>query len=145
MAHPDSTRWSVIQGAAGGRHESRDTFARIYTPVVRAYLARRWGGTPLIGELDDALQEVFVDCFRDGGVIERAEAARDGGFRAFLYGVVRVVALRVETRRAKRREHVFASDSQSPDVAGREATLSRAFKAWEGVSPAEFRRLRLVL
>ena len=49
--------------------------------------------------IDDAAQDVFVECFRAGGVLEKANPAHDGGFRAFLLGVVRNVARRHEARR----------------------------------------------
>ena len=96
--------WTVIEGAAAGRKEDRDEFARRYVPAVRAYLAARWQASPFAQELDDATQEVFLECFRQSGVLERADRSRPGGFRAFLYGVVRNVALRIGTRRAQERE-----------------------------------------
>jgi RNA polymerase sigma-70 factor (ECF subfamily) len=82
-------------------------------------------------EIDDAVQEVFLDFFKEGGALERVSADRPGGFRAFLYGVARNVALRVERRRARRRdppgEEAFAFDRQS----GGEEALSVVFdRAW---------------
>ena len=38
---------------------------------------------------------------RAGGLLDRARADQPGGFRAFLYGAVRNVALRAEARRAR--------------------------------------------
>jgi RNA polymerase sigma-70 factor (ECF subfamily) len=63
---------------------------------VRAYLAARWRGTRR--DPDDATQDVFVECFRAGGVLDRADPDRAGGFRAFLLGAVRNVARRHEAR-----------------------------------------------
>jgi RNA polymerase sigma factor (sigma-70 family) len=126
-----STCWTVIEGAAVGRPEDRDTFARRYLPVVRAYFAARWRGPALSGEVDDAAQEVFVDCFRDDGALARADRSRDGGFRAFLFGVTRNIALRCERARAQRR--VGPSDSSfDPDtVAASDESLSDVFdRAW---------------
>ena len=61
-------------------------------------LAARWRSSSQSSELDDAVQEVFVECFRAGGVLKRVDASRPGGLRPFLFGVVRNVALRFETR-----------------------------------------------
>lgn len=97
----DVTRWTVIRGAAEGQAADRDTFVRRYAPVVRAYLGARWRGSPLLGELDDAVQEVFVDCLRDGGALTRVEPGRSGGFRAFLFGVSRNIARRFERARGR--------------------------------------------
>jgi RNA polymerase sigma-70 factor (ECF subfamily) len=121
----DTTCWTVIRGAAEGRPKDRDEFARRYEPVVRAYLAARWRESDLRGEIDDAVQEVFLDCFRDGGALERAEPGRPGGFRAFLYGVVRNVAFRAERGRGR------AGLPLEANLPSRDRSLSDAFdRAW---------------
>lgn len=97
MSPPDVTCWSMIRDAAGGDPAARERFARVYLPVVKAYLAARWRGAR--HSVDDAAQDVFVECFRDGGLLEKAEPGRDGGFRSFLLGAVRNVARRHEARR----------------------------------------------
>jgi RNA polymerase sigma-70 factor (ECF subfamily) len=86
----------VIHGAALGSAPDREEFARRYLPVVRSYLAARWRGSPFLAELDDAVQEVFVECFRTSGALAHADPGRE--FRPFLYGVVRNVARRLEAR-----------------------------------------------
>jgi RNA polymerase sigma-70 factor (ECF subfamily) len=91
----------MIGRAADGDAAARDDFARRYLPAVRAYLGARWNRSPLRDEVEDASQEVFVECFREGGALARLDPARAGGFRAFLYGVARNVARRVEERRAR--------------------------------------------
>jgi RNA polymerase sigma-70 factor (ECF subfamily) len=93
---PDATCWTLIRDAAAGDPAARDLFARVYRPVVKAYLAARWRGLPL--DADDAAQDVFVECFKAGGVLAAADAGRPGGFRAFLLGVARNVARRHEAR-----------------------------------------------
>jgi RNA polymerase sigma-70 factor (ECF subfamily) len=98
-----STYWSLIRDAAAGSENARSEFARRYEPVARACLAARWRGTPLFEELDDAVQEVFVDCFKAGGALGRADPDQPGGFRAFFYGVIRNVARNLERARARRR------------------------------------------
>src|SRR5262245_8603653 len=131
MAERDSTCWTLLRDAAAGGEASRVAFALRYTPVVRAYLAARWRGSKLIHELDDTVQDVFLECLRDGGLLERAQADRPGGFRAFLYGAVRNVALRVETRRARQlaREADDVIDLEA--VPGREEALSQVYdRAW---------------
>lgn len=122
------TSWTQIDSAAAGDPASRDAFVRRFEPMVRAYLRTRWPRPPLGQEVDDATQEVFVDCFRDGGVLERARRGGSGGFRAFLYGVARNVALRFESRSARKREHPgLEAGSLEQD----ERTLSRAYdRAW---------------
>jgi RNA polymerase sigma-70 factor (ECF subfamily) len=99
--------------------------------VVRAYLAVRWRGSNLLRQLDDAVQDVFIECLRDGGLLDVVRPDRPGGFRAFLYGAVRNVALRTEAQRARQlaREPMVAIDFQS--VPGREEALSRVYdRAW---------------
>jgi RNA polymerase sigma-70 factor (ECF subfamily) len=98
MSRPDETCWTLIRAAAAGDAPNRTQFARTYEPAMRAYFSARWRGPRYRDRIDDAIQETFVECFRAGGVLERADAARPGGFRAFLYGVLRNVALRVEDR-----------------------------------------------
>lgn len=126
MGGSDSTCWTVIRGAAEGKGDAKEEFARRYAPVVRSYLGARWRGSTLAGEVEDAAQEVFVDCFREGGVLDRADPARPGGFRAYLFGVVRTVALRFESARARRRDRPaeeaesFASFPGSGDSPSRE-------------------------
>jgi hypothetical protein len=127
----DETCWTLIRDAREGQAEARSRFALRYLKVVKAYLGARWRGGPLAGEVDDAAQEVFVDCFRRGGILERASPSAPGGFRAFLFGVVRVVARRFETRRAKealrRGKESFHPERMARDEQG----LSRVFdRAW---------------
>ena len=131
MVQPDSTCWTTIEGAAAGSVGDRDEFARRYAPSIRAYLAARWQASFFAQEIDDATQEVFLECFRQGGALECADRSRPGGFRAFLYGIVRNVALRIETRKARGRERHLESVLQPEGVEGSEASLSRVFdRAW---------------
>jgi len=125
VAESSSTRWTVILGAAAGRPVDRAEFAHRYAPVIRAYLGARWRGNPLAQEIDDAVQDVFLDCFAENGALARVDPGRAGGFRAFLFGVVRNIARRVEARR---------KEVQPPsgfDAAAREEPLSGVFdRAW---------------
>lgn len=96
MLEPELTCWTLIRSAASGDGAARESFARIYLPVVRAYLSARWRAARK--SVDDAAQDVFVECFRAGGLLEKVDSERSGGFRAFLLGAVRNVARRHETR-----------------------------------------------
>jgi RNA polymerase sigma-70 factor (ECF subfamily) len=117
----------MIQGAAQGLSDQQEEFAGRYAPVVRAYLLARWARPPQRDDMDDALQEVFVQCFRKGGALSRADRARPGGFRAFLYGVVRNVALKFETRARKRWNRGPQGTVDLDAVPGSEEALSRIF------------------
>jgi RNA polymerase sigma-70 factor (ECF subfamily) len=135
MGAADSTCWTVIVAAARGGATERDDFARRYAEPIRAYLAARWRGSARLAELDDAVQEVFVECFRGGGALAKVEVGRPGGFRAFLYGVVRHVGLRFEARGTVRAGGRTAGDGQGAldldALPADDPTLSRAFdRAW---------------
>lgn len=118
----DATCWTLIRDASAGDRAARERFARTYLPVVRSYLAARWRGLPL--DVDDAAQDVFVECFRTGGALAKADAERPGGFRAFLLGVVRNVARRHEAKPRR-------GQPLDPQLAADDPSLSRAFdRAW---------------
>jgi len=104
----------MIQGAAAGDAADRAVFARRYQPVIRAYLGARWRGTPLIAEIDDATQDAFVACFKDGGALARVDPSAPGRFRSFLYGVVLNVSRRIEAKRGRRREEQPESEFDAP-------------------------------
>jgi RNA polymerase sigma factor (sigma-70 family) len=125
-----STWWTQIRVAASGEPVARSAFVRGYEPVVRAYLVARWARTPMRAEVDDAVQDAFLECFREGGALEKADPQM-GSFRAFLFGVLRNVALRAETRRARRKERPAGSDVAFDAIPSDEASLSVAFeRAW---------------
>jgi RNA polymerase sigma-70 factor (ECF subfamily) len=114
----------LIQGASEGERKAREEFARRYAPVIRAYLTSRWRNNSLKKEIEDAIQEVFLECFKQGGVLGKADQEREGGFRAFFYGVVRNIALKYEERASRRSraplpstfdlDGVHASENESP-------------------------------
>jgi RNA polymerase sigma-70 factor (ECF subfamily) len=121
MPTSETTCWTIIRAAAAGSPSDREEVARRYLGVVRAYLAARWRGSALRDDLDDAVQEVFVECFRQGGALEAAGAGRVLGFRAFLYGVIRNVARRFENRPVR-------SAGPLPDTPAEDPTQSRLFE-----------------
>ena len=129
MGDPLTTVWTVIDGAAAGMGPARDKFAVLYSPVVRAYLLARWRGTHLIQEVDDAEQNTFIDLFRDGGALTRARREQ-GSFRAYLFGLVRNIALRHE-RAAARRLPLRPAGLDLELLAARDEPLSRLFdRTW---------------
>jgi RNA polymerase sigma-70 factor (ECF subfamily) len=131
MSADAPTSWHLVRRAADGRDDARAEFVRRYEPVVRAYLAARWRRAPLSAELDDAAQEVFLDCFRQDGALGRADPAKPQRFRAFLYGVTRIVARRIERERAVRARHVADDGSAVEGAPARGESLSRVFdRAW---------------
>jgi len=107
--NPSDTCWTVIRLASEGNPSAQSAFSRSYAATIRGYLAARWRGRVLSTETDDATQEVFVECLKSGGVLERADAER-GDFRGLLFGVTRNVARRFEER-ALARGHVLPEDS----------------------------------
>lgn len=121
----------MLHEAAAGRGEAEETFVRRYYPVVRAYLGARWRTEPMRNEVDDAAQEVFVECLRQGGALDRVAQLQRRDFRAFLFGLVRNVARMAERRQSRRRE---VDVPKGDAIERREAdsgTLSAVFdRAW---------------
>lgn len=108
----------------------RTEFARRYERVIRAYMESRWNHSPLHAEIDDAVQEVFLACFSAHGPLERAAPDRGGGFRAYLYGVVRNVARGFERKWRQRTDRV-ATSFDLDRLEGRDEPLSQVFdRAW---------------
>ena len=139
----------MIRGAAAGEPEQRSLFVRSYAPVIRSYLRARWKSSSLLQEVDDAVQEVFLDCFKDGGVLDSADPARD--FRPYLYGVARNAARRAETRRIRNKEQPAPSGfdpgqdqefSQVFDRAWALAVVQRALRSLQSERYVELLRLR---
>lgn len=142
MTTTGSTAWTVIEGAAAGNRADRGTFARLYLPIVAQYLRKRWLGTPLADQVDDAVQEVFVDCLRANGALSRADRRRQRSFRAFMYGVTKNVARGVEARSARARAQVALEDLELAD--GRDGEVSEEFdRAWARAVLNEALRLQV--
>lgn len=133
MGEQDVTCWTMIQGASRGRANDIETFVDRYGPIVQAYLEARWRRPPLRDHIDDASQETFIECFREGGVLASASAEHIKTFRAFLLGVVRNIARRFEKRvvRDDSRERSPATDFDVPDPEAEDKRLSVVFdRAW---------------
>ena len=124
MTAADATCWTLIGAAAGGDGAARGDFARRYQPVARHYFAARWRTSPLASSADDAVQDVFVECFKPNGVLGKASDSPGDGFRPFFHGVLRNVARRHEELH---RPGVPLPDDQPAD----ESSLGKAFdRAW---------------
>lgn len=127
MQDTASTCWEMLEAAVAGSRDARARFAQRYEPMIRAYLAARWKYPPQLYEIDDAVQEVFVECLRAGGLLDKTEPTRPGGFRAFLYGLVRNVARRFEAHKKPQNSPEIEHDAIPSD----DETFSRVFdRAW---------------
>jgi DNA-directed RNA polymerase specialized sigma24 family protein len=140
MSSSDSTSWTLILAAASRAPAEQARFTERYAPVIEAYLVSRLGVPSEHEDVREAIQEVFLQCFKQGGALQGVDPARDG-FRAFLYGVTRNVALMAERRRARRRErqppHSGVFERSTDD-----ATLSHVFDAaWAELVVGEARAL----
>ena len=110
MSSPtNETCWTVIRAAAIGDSAAQSTFARTYEATIRSYLETRWRGRSLAHDAADAVQEVFVECFKPGGVLERADS-NHGEMRGLLRRVTQNVARRFEER-AMQKGRVRPDDS----------------------------------
>jgi RNA polymerase sigma-70 factor (ECF subfamily) len=131
VADAGQTCWELIEGAAAGQDHDRAEFVRRYGGIARSYLAQRWKGSPLLQELDDAVQEVYVECFRENGVLARANPGRSGGFRAYYFGVIRNVGRRHEQQFKRRSLGHTPEGFDLTTLPSREEGLARAFdRAW---------------
>jgi hypothetical protein len=126
----NETCWTIVHEAARGNAAARSTFSRTYVPAIRSYLEKRWRGSALQAQVDDGLQDVFVECLRPGGVLEQADPDR-GEFRGLLYGVVRNVARRFEKIDATQREQRPDESVHFDDLPHQAEALSAVFdRAW---------------
>src|SRR5262245_36127691 len=125
MASADSTCWTLVEAAAAGRRAEQEEFARRYQGPIEAFFRARWAGTRYLQEVEDGVQELFLECFRDGGILQRTAKGGSGGFRAFLYGAVHNVALRIERRAGRLKERQAQGVQDLDGAAAEEASLSR--------------------
>ena len=119
----DSTCWELLGSAADGDANARTQFVAAYGPMVRGSLEALWRGTPHLAHLDDAIQDVFVECLKPNGVLRKADRSRPSGFRAFLRGVVRSVASRHQFHSA--REAGRKSAATLDGIGGGDDSVSR--------------------
>ncbi|MFT6082700.1 MAG: DNA-directed RNA polymerase specialized sigma24 family protein [Planctomycetota bacterium] len=139
MSNLDTTSWSLIRRAAAGDAEDRERFAARYAPVIRGYFSTRWH-LPLSHErVQDASQEVFVQCFRQGGVLASANPELGSGFQAFLYGVARRIGANLDRRLGHLKAKEIDGHSDFDECAiSSELALSKSFdRAWASLVARE--------
>lgn len=117
----------MLRAASDGDASARSLFARSYLTPIRNYLGHRWRDAPLRDAIDDAVQDVFVECFKPNGALVGADQ-QAGEFRALLYAIVRNVARRHEERAV----HPGSTASvHLDDLPDRSEALSRYFdRTW---------------
>lgn len=120
------TSWTDILNAAAGDAEARQRFASTYESVVRVYLEARWAGVPLAAMIDDGVQDVFVECFRSRGILEKVTPESVPSFRGYLFGVLKNVARRYEVkdRVASLPEQMEADNTSASAAFDREYALA---------------------
>lgn len=127
--NPHDTCWTMVRAASAGDRTAKSIFVRSYTTPIREYLGHRWRDSRQSAAIDDAVQDIFVECIKPGGALEGVDATK-GDFRALLYAVVRNVARRYEER-AKRAGHGAESSVQLHELPDRAEALSRYFdRSW---------------
>lgn len=123
--------WRLAHAAARGDERARADFWQRYSHSVRLWLWFRWCHTSRRNLIDDAAQEVFLECFRPGGALAHLDRARaHHGLEAYLRGVVRNVACRIERAQARdfhhRRSLAAAAGQAAPEESGSAECIDRA-------------------
>ena len=125
------TSW-VLVGLAGTDEDlAQREFALRYEKFVRRILAKRWLGTVFRTYFDDAIQEVFVECFKPNGVIEKANAQNGNSFRTYLFQVASHVAARFERTHQRQQSIASTNDDHLDDLS------SQAMSAYDLVTREE--------
>ncbi len=132
MTHlPAETCWTLVLDAAAGQDEARAQFAERYTSVIEAYLQARWKRNRLKDAVPDAVQEVLLETYKKGGLLDKAQPGLPGGFRAFLFGAVRMVARRIEEGRREGKELALPTEFEAAGIGAIDPHLSMIFdRAW---------------
>ena len=119
-----TTSWHLIEAAASGNESRQNEFVGRYDRGIRRWLQRRWPSAPLAGQIDDAVQEVFVECFKPGGALAKADPDHESGFRQLLRSVIANVARRYETRLGRLQQKTD-NERERAAILPPETTLSR--------------------
>jgi RNA polymerase sigma factor (sigma-70 family) len=155
LSNDDEHRWNLIRRAADGDAHAREQFVEAYAPVIRATMTKlRWGHSPT-QDIDDAIQDTFVDLLRPRGALERFDPKRCPSFLAYLRGVVRNIARRRARQASRARERqvqpavigripsLTRSASRAHEVKLAEARVRTAWKRWARSAKNEYQRLRV--
>ncbi len=128
---PAETCWTLVLDAAAGQDEAQAQFAARYTSVIEAYLQARWKGNRLKDAVPDAVQEVLLETYKTGGLLDKAQPGLPGGFRAFLFGAIRMVARRFEEGRRDGKELALPTEFEAAGIGAVDPHLSMIFdRAW---------------
>lgn len=142
--HPLETCHALIEDAKRGAPRAREELASRYLAVVRAFLRKRWRHGPLADHVDDAVQEVFVDLFKDNGALLRHDPSKARDFSAYLFGVTKNIALRHEAKAMREGDLRFDPGSVGFDAWPSDDTaLSRVFDREWAIAVMRRARLRL--
>ena len=134
----DATCWTLVRDAAAGSPAAREQFTRRYLSIVQSFLHARWQGRPIHEDLEDAVQEVFIECLKDDGALSRVELRPAAGFRTYLQALTRNVARRHEERGAQRLDAQASGASHLDQVPADDTSASRVFdRAWAEALVAE--------
>jgi RNA polymerase sigma factor (sigma-70 family) len=125
MSDFDSTAWAVIEAAASGDAAARNAFLESYEPGIRSLLRMRWLNSAHREHIDDAVQDVLLECFKHGGILEKAEQRETNNFRVFLKTVVRHVAGRYEQRQQRTRKRHRSRALEEAEHAAQQTAASR--------------------
>ncbi|MCB9880668.1 MAG: sigma-70 family RNA polymerase sigma factor [Planctomycetes bacterium] len=121
------TSWTLVRAAAAGVASARARLADHLFPILRTYFQARWRDPRHAYDIEDAVQTSFVELFDRDGALPRARPEL-GRFRAFVRGVARNVALRIEERRQRDQQRVVGAVTA---LAADEASLSQVFdRSW---------------
>jgi len=77
--------------------------------------------------VDDAVQDVFLECFRPEGALARLDRDGSGTFRTFLFAVTRNVARRHEEQTLRRREAPASPSGSLGAIPADADTMSQVF------------------
>lgn len=120
------TSWTLIRAVGAGANPARDEFARRYEPVIRAFFRARWRGR-FTADVEDGVQEVLLRCMNERSPLDRVDPQRAGGFRPFLAGICRKVALEQEARGQRAADLRASRPPELDETPGREDRLSVVF------------------
>ncbi len=124
------TSWTLIREAANGNSVKQATFAKLYGPILRKYFEYRWPSNRQKQEVDDGVQEVLLLCIRPDGPLSRVDPAAPAGFRGFLKGIARNIALKIN-QREKRACHQPDEETRIAELAGNESSAADQFdRSW---------------
>jgi DNA-directed RNA polymerase specialized sigma24 family protein len=129
----------MIADARCGNREARERFAKLYEPLVKGYLAKRWRLPISHGRVLDASQEVFYQCYKADGILSNSRATYRQRFHTYLRGAVRRVAANMDRQRIVNRDRIKGLPQNLDDAEQQtEASLSRVFDiAWTRIVISE--------